>query len=188
MKGYIYLTNICNLFMKKPFLKLSVVLSFLTFGKVKAQQTTEITGLASYYHSKFDGRPTAQGEPYDETALTAAHRTLPFNTLVQVTNLITKKTITVRINDRGPFAGKRVIDLSRSAAQILGIVPLGVAQVSLKIIEWGAERPRKWAAATTEAVREATPDWNELFRFCEKPALFDPRQLSLRFEKINFVQ
>lgn len=167
--------------MTKPFLKLSVLLSFLSFGKVKAQQNAETSGWASYYHSKFDGRPTAQGEPYDETALTAAHRTLPFNTVVQVTNLITRKTITVRINDRGPFAGKRIIDLSKSAAQVLGIVQQGVAQVSLKVIRWGVEGHKKWTEATTEAVKEATPDWAELFKMGEKPYLTEVPKLALQY-------
>ena len=73
-------------------------------------------GVASYYGRRFHGRQTANGERFDMHAMTAAHRTLPFGTLVEVTNPVTGKRVTVRINDRGPFHGGRVIDVSRAAA------------------------------------------------------------------------
>ena len=90
-------------------------------------------GEASWYGIEERGRPTANGEPMDPGALTAAHRTLPFGTIVEVTNLATGATVQVRINDRGPFVGARVIDLSHEAARRLGIVRQGVARVRLSV-------------------------------------------------------
>lgn len=88
-------------------------------------------GTASWYGSKFDGRLTASGEVFDANELTAAHRTLPFNTIVLVKNLNNERTVVVRINDRGPYAHDRIIDLSRQAAKKLGIIDHGTAPVKL---------------------------------------------------------
>jgi rare lipoprotein A len=92
-------------------------------------------GSASYYASKFEGRPTASGERYRAGALTAAHRSLPFGSVVRVTNPMTGKSVTVRINDRGPFTAGRVIDVSRAAAEELGLIARGHAPVELALIE-----------------------------------------------------
>jgi rare lipoprotein A len=86
-------------------------------------------GLASWYGEDFHGRKTANGEVYDMNAMTAAHRTLPFNIRVKVTNLDNGKTTEVRVNDRGPFVAGRIIDLSRSGAQELGMLGPGTARV-----------------------------------------------------------
>lgn len=94
-----------------------------------------ISGAASWYGSKFHGQPTASGEPFDMNRLTAAHRTLPFGTRIRVINEANGKAVVVRVNDRGPFAGKRVIDLSRKAAQAIGIVKRGVARVKIEVLE-----------------------------------------------------
>ena len=91
-------------------------------------------GLASWYGPSFHGKPSASGEPYDMWALTAAHRTLPFETLVQVTKVETGKKVTVRINDRGPFIKGRIIDLSYAAARELAMIGEGTAHVSLTVI------------------------------------------------------
>ena len=99
----------------------------------------ELNGYASYYAEEFNGRPTASGEIYDMHKLTAAHRTLPFNTIVKVYNLDNGRSIQVRINDRGPFKEDRVIDLSLEGAKQLGIIPLGTAPVRLQIIEMGSK-------------------------------------------------
>ncbi|NBC97381.1 MAG: septal ring lytic transglycosylase RlpA family protein [Deinococcus-Thermus bacterium] len=88
-------------------------------------------GAASWYGPNFAGRPTANGEVFDPARLTAAHRTLPFGTRVQVTNLDNGRTVTVRINDRGPFAHGRIIDLSRAAAEAIDLIATGLAQVRL---------------------------------------------------------
>ena len=90
-------------------------------------------GEASWYGIEERGRPTASGEPMDPGALTAAHRSLPFGTIVEVTNVATGVSVQVRINDRGPFVGSRVIDLSHEAARRLGMVREGVAQVRLTV-------------------------------------------------------
>ncbi len=90
-------------------------------------------GKASFYSYKFNHKRTANGERFNPLKLTAAHRTLPFNTKVRVTNLTNKKTIIVRINDRGPYIGNRIIDLSLGAARIIGID--GVSKVSIEILD-----------------------------------------------------
>lgn len=93
-----------------------------------------VNGWASWYGPGFHGRLSASGEVFDQNALTAAHRTLPFGTEVRVTNLNNGRSIVVRINDRGPFVGNRVIDLSAAAAQVLGMMDTGVAPVRLDIL------------------------------------------------------
>ena len=90
-------------------------------------------GKASYYSDKLAGRPTANGEPYDPRALTAAHRTLPFGTKVDVARP-DGRHVTVRINDRGPHKRGRVIDLSRRAAEEIGLVKEGVGEVALRVV------------------------------------------------------
>ena len=94
-------------------------------------------GEASYYADKFVGRPTASGEPYDPTALTAAHRRLPFGTRVRVTRTDHPEalSVVVRINDRGPFAHGRIIDLSKAAARSISMISDGVVPVRLDIVE-----------------------------------------------------
>jgi rare lipoprotein A len=93
-----------------------------------------LTGWASWYGPGFNGNLTANGEVYNQNGLTAAHRTLPFGTYVQVTNLNNGRAVVVRITDRGPYVGDRVIDLSAGAAQVIGLVNSGVAPVRLDIM------------------------------------------------------
>lgn len=92
-------------------------------------------GVASYYADKFNGRRTASGETFHNRHLTAAHRTLPFGSKVRVTNPRTGATVVVRINDRGPFTRGRTIDLSRTAAEQVGIVRAGHGTVELALLE-----------------------------------------------------
>jgi rare lipoprotein A len=94
-------------------------------------------GIACYYDDEFHGQRTANGEIFDQNKLTAAHRTYPFGTLVWVTYLNTGRSVVVRINDRGPLERNRVIDLSRQAAQELGVLGSGLARVQLEVIEFG---------------------------------------------------
>lgn len=91
-------------------------------------------GEASWYGPGFHGRQTANGERYDQNALTAAHKTLPFNTIVRVLNLNNGKSVVVRINDRGPYAEGRVIDLSREAASRIDMLDSGVAPVRIILV------------------------------------------------------
>ncbi len=104
-------------------------------GDAKSLKTME--GIASYYADDFNGKKTANGETYDMYKMTAAHRSLPFNTKVRVTNIDNKRSIIVRINDRGPFKLERIIDLSVAAATQLGMKDTGTANVKLEVIEWG---------------------------------------------------
>jgi len=98
----------------------------------------QLSGIASYYADEFNGRKTANGEVFDMHDLTAAHRTLPFNTVVRVQNLENGNNVTVRINDRGPFKDNRVIDLSLAAAKKLDIIQNGTAPVKLEIVQLGS--------------------------------------------------
>lgn len=92
-------------------------------------------GYAAYCADSLHGNRTASGEVYDKAILTAAHRTLPFNTIVQVTNLVNRRSVRVRINDRGPFdTRKRIIDLSRAAAERIGMIRDGVVPVRVEIV------------------------------------------------------
>jgi len=92
------------------------------------------TGYASWYGGKFQGRTTANGETFDTDLLTAAHKTLPFNTMVKVINLENGKDVTVRINDRGPFVKGRIIDLSRAAAKKIDMTGSGIARVRIEVV------------------------------------------------------
>jgi rare lipoprotein A len=94
-------------------------------------------GVASWYGEEFAGRTTANGEIFDPMLLTAAHRTLPFGTIVDVTNPATGQTVRVRINDRGPFVGNRMIDLSFAAAQQIGLIDPGSGQVDVMVVAMG---------------------------------------------------
>ena len=89
-------------------------------------------GIASFYT---EDQPTASGEKFDKNELTAAHRTLPFGTRLRVTDVATGRSVTVRVNDRGPFVRGRVVDVSASAAESLGITAKGVAKVKLDVVE-----------------------------------------------------
>jgi len=102
--------------------------------KPAEKDTPTQMGLAAYYHSTFQGRRTASGESFDHNALTAAHRTLPFGTLVRVINLTNSRSVVVRVNDRGPMQKNRVIDLTRRAARELGFLARGVTSVIIEIL------------------------------------------------------
>lgn len=93
------------------------------------------TGIASYYSDKFEGKATASGETYRKDDFTAAHRELPFGTKVNVLNLRNKRQVIVTINDRGPFVGGRIIDLSRAAAEALEMLDSGLESVEITIIK-----------------------------------------------------
>ena len=93
-------------------------------------------GIASWYGPGFQGNRTSNGEIYDMYGISAAHKTLPFGTIVKVVDLDTGRSIVVRINDRGPFIEGRIIDLSKGAAEKLGIVDKGIAHVGLRIVRW----------------------------------------------------
>lgn len=93
------------------------------------------TGIASYYSSRFAGRPTASGERYDTSRMTAAHNRLPFGTMIRVTNLRNKRSVVVRVNDRLHYRNMRLVDLSRAAALKLGFLRSGLAKVSVEVLK-----------------------------------------------------
>jgi rare lipoprotein A len=113
---------------------IGLILTFLLPLSMPAE-TEPLEGFASWYGGKFHGERTASGEVFDTNLLTAAHRTFPFGTLVKVTNLATDKSVIVRINDRGPFVQDRIIDLSKAAADAIGLTPMGVARVRLQVVQ-----------------------------------------------------
>jgi peptidoglycan lytic transglycosylase len=106
--------------------------------------TYDAIGIASWYGEPFHGQATANGETYDMNDLTAAHKTLPLPSLVEVTNLSNGRTIQLRVNDRGPFADERIIDISRRGAQLLGFQDQGITRVRVRIL---ADESRRLAAA-----------------------------------------
>ena len=106
-------------------------------------------GAASYYHNKFNGRKTANGERYDSSLFTAAHKTLPLNSYAVVTNLHNNRKVIVRINDRGPFSEKRIIELSHSAAKELGLIPRGTGHVRIEALHVAKNGQLSGAATKT---------------------------------------
>ena len=129
-------------------------------------------GVASWYGKKFHGRKTSNGETYNMYAMTAAHKTLPIPTYLQVTNLDNGKRIVVRVNDRGPFHGNRIIDLSYAAASKLGFAQNGTGRVELRAIEPDTPAPTSTIAGQTAPsgtaaavlrVSNSTPASNQLF-------------------------
>lgn len=133
--------------------------SYVVFGKryytMKSSRNYDAIGTASWYGTQFHARNTSSGEPYDMLAMTAAHKTLPLPTYVEVTNLENSKKIIVKVNDRGPFAPNRIIDLSYVAAKKLGMTGRGTAKVRVKAINPYAPIPQ--------------PSLNDLFAF-KKPS------------------
>ena len=109
-------------------------------------------GIASWYGPKFDGKLTANGEIFDQYAVTAAHRTLPIPSLVKVTNLENDRNIILRINDRGPFVGDRIIDLSYKSAQLLDIIENGTGKVRVEIIDYGEHLLNKHSKDITKNI------------------------------------
>lgn len=123
-----------------------IALMLCTCTQAQAKTFTEgwtQNGASSYYAKRFNGRKTASGERYQHYAMTAAHRYLPFGTKVQVTDRATGKSIVVKINDRGPFHGNRILDLSGGAANKLGIVKQGVCDIELKVLSIPDPKPKK---------------------------------------------
>jgi len=116
-----------------PFFTL-IILVFALSGCATTRGTTIDSGVASWYGPNFHGKPTANGELYNQYELTAAHRTLPFNTVVRVTNLDNGKAVTVRINDRGPYSNNRIIDLSYEAARQIDMIGPGTANVRVQLV------------------------------------------------------
>ena len=122
----------------------------------KEDPSYDEVGMASWYGPNFHGRTTANGETYDQYAMTAAHPTLPMPSLVEVTNLANGRTVVLRINDRGPFAKGRIIDVSKAAAEELDFKKQGVTRVRVRVVEED-EGPRAEAAPVEAVAQNALP-------------------------------
>lgn len=118
------------------------LLALLSYGcatsRPQQPETGTLRGVASWYGEEFAGRTTANGEIFDPSGLTAAHRTLPFGTVLDVRNVKTAQSVRVRVNDRGPYIGNRVIDLSYAAAREIGLVEPGIGDVEISIVRLGS--------------------------------------------------
>ncbi len=123
---------------RKCYLLTVIIFLFVGIGQISLAQEIpqNQTGPASWYGSKYHGRTTSSGERYNKNDMTAAHKTLPFGTKVKVTNLSNNESVVLRINDRGPFVGKRIIDVSEVAARKLGMHQKGIAKVKVEIVEY----------------------------------------------------
>ena len=123
--------------MKKTLILSALIAAPLLTGTATASAgpaTHAQAGMASYYHDRFQGRRTASGTRYDKGELSAAHKTLPLGTRVRVTDSRSGRSVVVRINDRGPYHGGRIIDLSRAAANQIGLTGKGVGRVTLQVL------------------------------------------------------
>jgi rare lipoprotein A len=132
-----------KIIMKRISLIIIVFLTASLFCAAQVQQNTENgvftqEGIASWYGAEFEGRPTASGELFDPAQFTAAHPSLPFGTILRITNKHNNKQVTVRVNDRGPFVSARIIDLSRAAAEVLDMISTGTAPVLVENDEGAA--------------------------------------------------
>src|SRR5688572_14946380 len=141
-------------------LALMVVLAYgcATTQPQEPRPAETLQGVASWYGEEFAGRTTANGEIFDPSLLTAAHRTLPFGTVVDVTNPKTSQTVRVRVNDRGPYIGGRIIDLSYAAAKQIGLIEPGIGEVIFKIVRVGSgerEPPAPFDVTIAEAPKTA---------------------------------
>jgi rare lipoprotein A len=102
-------------------------------GAAKTKKAHQI-GMASWYGQSFRGKRTASGEKFDERKLTAAHPSLPMNTMLRITHLANDRSVIVRVNDRGPLRSKRIIDVSKEVAKILGFLRKGTAKVAIEVV------------------------------------------------------
>jgi rare lipoprotein A len=142
---------------------LCALLIFLAYGCATTQPpvprpSETLQGIASWYGEEFAGRTTANGEIFDPSLLTAAHRTFPFGTILDVVNPTTSQTVRVRVNDRGPYIGNRVIDLSYAAAQQISLIEPGIGTVDITIVKVGSgerEAPAPFDVTIAEAPKTA---------------------------------
>ena len=143
----------------------AVAATLLVGGQAKAGSAIQQVGLASWYKM---GNRTASGESYDPKGITAAHPSLPFDTKVRVTNASSGESVVVRINDRGPFTGDRIIDLSQGAAQAIDLVKAGVAKVKIEVLGT--------AAAANETPTDEAPEASDPPVELASAELDDPRE------------
>lgn len=124
----------------------------LALLRTHALATSNIqVGVASWYGAAFQGYPTASGPPFDMNAMTCAHRFLPLGTWIRVTDLVNYKSVTLKVNDRGPYVYGRVLDVSRAAARHLGFLAAGLAPVRIEVISFPRHDPAGQSGATVIA-------------------------------------
>lgn len=136
-------------------------LLLFTFNISLVAQAQTQTGKASFYADKFEGHPTASGEKYKHSKLTAAHKSLPFGTLIRVTNLKNNLSVDVTVNDRGPYVEGRIVDLSKSAAEKLEFINIGLADVKVEVIDAGTGK----VSDPARAIEHIVVDEKEFYEF-----------------------
>ena len=127
----------------KSLIKSNIKTPSLSAKNINIKHRRVMKGVSSFYAEDFHGKLTANGEVYDMYGLTAAHKTLPLNTIVRVTNLLNNKSLILRINDRGPYVKGRILDCSYGAAKKLDFVKNGTTDVKVEVIEWGDNKYMK---------------------------------------------
>jgi len=120
--------------MKIKLLVIAIIISFFFPLSSNSVEEPIQYGNASWYGGKFHGRKTASGERFDKYRYTGAHKMLPFGTIVKVTNLRNGKDVYVRVNDRGPYVSGRILDVSRAAAEVIGLKKRGIARVKVEVV------------------------------------------------------
>jgi rare lipoprotein A len=151
--------------MKQKFIILFVLILLFVMAlfvpyRLQAQETEVFRqdGIASWYGKEFDGRPTASGEIFDSSQLTAAHPSLPFGTVLVVTNRHNNKKVTVKVNDRGPFVAARIIDISKAAAEKIDMIVTGTAPVSIESVDkLAVKKPAVEPTRVSKPVQETVP-------------------------------
>jgi rare lipoprotein A len=175
---YVDETKIGNAVPKaEPLSKYGNMKSYRVFGKryytLRSSKNYDQIGVASWYGTQFHSHSTSSGEPYDMLAMTAAHKTLPLPTYVQVTNLKNKRSIIVKVNDRGPFESNRIIDLSYVAAKKLGMLGHGTTRVRVRAID---PRNPNWQAPRWQSYQNARPVYFQVGNFKNKTNAFKLKQ------------
>jgi rare lipoprotein A len=170
--------------MKRITLIITAFLMSALFCAAQTQPNSETgafrqEGIASWYGAEFEGRPTASGELFDPSQLTAAHPSLPFGTVLRITNKHNNKQVTVRVNDRGPFVSARIIDLSRAAAELIDMISTGTAPVLVETAE-GAR-----LTAAEGPPEDPSPDLTEPQWAAEIPPVTNPPGTVLPHPALN---
>jgi rare lipoprotein A len=177
---------------RKCFILTVIIFLFIGVSQPTFAQKNDKTqiGSASWYGSKYHGRKTSSGERYNKNEMTAAHKTLPFGTKVKVTNPANDKSVVLRINDRGPFVGNRIIDVSEAAARKLEIHSAGVAKVKVEVLNESksatasAAEATKANAYTIQTVE--TTDYQQAYELSQKLKAFDKHlPLEIAEELVN---
>ncbi|PVY39970.1 septal ring lytic transglycosylase RlpA family protein [Pontibacter virosus] len=173
---------------RKCILLTVIIFLFIGVSQPTFAQSNDKTqiGSASWYGSKYHGRKTSSGERYNKNEMTAAHKTLPFGTMVKVTNPATDQSVILRINDRGPFVGNRIIDVSEAAARKLGMHSAGVAKVKVEVLD-----KSEVAAATADTkqgaiITQTTANRQQAEELSRKLRAFDKHlPLEIAEEQVN---